>query len=70
MHSSNSNKIEESANHVFVYTHRKRFWWVLKLLLQRPDMVFVNMSISNHMDKITRNKICIMSTNYQTMTDI
>lgn len=40
------------------YTYRKRFRQFLNLFLQRPDVIEINMSIPNYMDKITRNKIC------------
>jgi hypothetical protein len=48
-------------DHCRRYTYRKGFWKIQKLLLQRPHVSFVYMSIPKNMDKITRNKITHMS---------
>lgn len=39
-------------------THWERFRKILKLILQRPNMSFTNVSITNYVDEITRGKTC------------
>lgn len=51
-------------------SHRKRFRLFLKLLLQRPNMSSVDMGITQHMNKLPRNKTCVIGkTSNETMPE-
>lgn len=51
-------KTRKESPSLYSETYRKWLRQLLELVLKRPDMVAVDMSITNSMNKISRNKIC------------